>query len=99
MTREEAYDAVAKLAAEHALILQGFGGVLTIVHPETQRREGVEEQCMYMAGMGQHPTTIEQQRQQSTERQTKTDAQLDIFNDTKDPAADQQILGRNAAAN
>ena len=42
MTREEAYDQVAKLAAEHALIAQGFGGVLTIVHPDTQRAEGLE---------------------------------------------------------
>ncbi|UCL89299.1 hypothetical protein [Pseudomonas sp. HS-18] len=51
MTREEAYNAVAKIAAEHALIFQGFGGVLTIVSPDTQRREGIEEQCLYMAGM------------------------------------------------
>lgn len=81
MTREEAYDAVAKLAAEHALILQGFGGVLTIVHPDTQRHEGIEEQCLYMAGMGKHPATIEQQRQQTAERQVDAEAQLDIFND------------------
>lgn len=87
MTREEEYNAVAKIAAEHALIFQEFGGVLTIVSPDTQRREGIEEQCLYMAGMGQHPTTIEQQRQQATERQTKAAAQLDIFNDTKEPAA------------
>lgn len=86
MTREEAYDAVAKLAAEHALILQGFGGVLTIVHPETQRSEGVEERCLYMAGQGPFP---EAKATPASDRQkrARTDEQLDIFNDTKEPAA------------
>lgn len=56
MTREEAYDQIAKLAAEHALILQAFGGVITVVHPETQRREGIEERCLYMAGQGPYPS-------------------------------------------
>jgi hypothetical protein len=88
MTREEAYDAVAKLAAEHALILQGFGGVLTIVHPETQRREGVEEQCLFMAGLGPNPAARErQQEQQAAKRHVSTEEQLDIFNDSKEPAA------------
>ena len=86
MTREEAYDAVAKLAAEHALIAQGFGGVLTIVHPETQRAEGLEALCLHMAGQGPHPTTIErmtQQAEQDAARRASTDAQLDIFNDSR----------------
>lgn len=62
MTREEAYEAVAKLASEHALIAQGFGGVLTIVHPDTQRAEGLEALCLYMAGQGPHPGTLGQQQ-------------------------------------
>lgn len=83
MTREEAFDAVAKLAAEHALIAQGFGGVLTIVHPETQRAEGLEAHCLYVAGQGPHPTTIEQQRLQAEQDAARrTEAQLDIFNDS-----------------
>lgn len=63
MTREEAYETVAKIAAEHALIAQGFGGILTIVHPETQRAEGLEELCLYMAGQGPHPAALKQQQQ------------------------------------
>lgn len=62
MTREEAYEQVAKLAKEHALIAQGFGGVLTIVHPETQREHGIEAKCLYMAGQGPWP---ERQAEQS----------------------------------
>ncbi len=58
MTREEAYAAVAKIAAEHALIAQGFGGVLTIIHPDTQRAEGLEALCLYMAGQGPHPAEL-----------------------------------------
>ncbi|WP_312288847.1 hypothetical protein [Stutzerimonas nitrititolerans] len=55
MTREEAYDQVAKIAAEYALIAQGFGGVLTIVHPDTQREHGIEAKCLFMAGQGPWP--------------------------------------------
>lgn len=86
MTREEAYDAVAKLAAEHALIAQGFGGVLTIVHPDTQRAEGLEALCLHMAGLGPHPASLEQQKQQAEQgdtRRASTEDQLDIFNDSK----------------
>ena len=82
MTREEAYDQVAKLAAEHALIAQGFGGVLTIVHPDTQRAEGLEAHCLYMAGQGPHPETIRQQAEQETARKASSEQQLDIFNDS-----------------
>ena len=87
MTREEAYDAVAKLAAEHALILQGFGGVLTIVHPATQRAEGFEGHCLYMAGMGPMPESKGRPKPATAPPQPRTDEQLDIFNDTKEPAA------------
>lgn len=85
MTREEAYDAVAKIAAEHALILQGFGGVLTIVHPNTQRAEGFEEHCLYMAGMGPMPES--KGKPEAAPHKPRTDEQLDIFHDTKEPAA------------
>ena len=81
MTREEAYEAVARLAAEHALIAQGFGGVLTIVHPDTQRAEGLDAHCLYVAGQGEHPATIEQRKQEAA-RRAATDGQLDIFNDS-----------------
>ncbi|MGQ7956463.1 hypothetical protein ACUTAF_01860 [Pseudomonas sp. SP16.1] len=55
MTREEAYAHIAKVAAEHALIAQAFGGVITIVHPDAQRLHGIEANCLYMAGQGPHP--------------------------------------------
>lgn len=82
MTREEAYETVAKIAAEHALIAQGFGGVLTIVHPETQRAEGLEAHCLYMAGHGPHPETIRQQDEQEAALDASSEQQLDIFNDS-----------------
>lgn len=87
MTREEAYDAVAKIAAEHALILQGFGGVLTVVHPSTQRAEGVEGLCLYMAGQGPMPESKGKPSQPASEAPARAKEQLDIFNDTKEPAA------------
>jgi len=46
----EAYQQICKLAEEHALILQAAGGVVTVVHPDTQRKEGVYCKCQYMAG-------------------------------------------------
>lgn len=88
MTREEAYDAVAKIAAEHALIAQGFGGVLTIVHPDTQRAEGLEAHCLYVAGQGEHPDAERQRQQMAAQAEVRRErAQLDIFNDSKESAA------------
>lgn len=55
MTHEEAYEKVARIAVEHALIAQGFGGVLTVVHPRTQRQHGLEAQFLFQAGQGPQP--------------------------------------------
>ncbi len=55
MTREEAYKEIGRLAEQHALIAQAFGGVITVVHPETQREYGIEAKCLYMAGQGPWP--------------------------------------------
>lgn len=49
------YERCAKELADNALVHQGYGGVLVIVHPRTQRDEGIEELCLYTAGMGPHP--------------------------------------------
>ncbi len=73
MTREEAYETLAMIAAEHALIAQGFGGILTIVHPETQRAEGLEELCLYMAGQGPHPAALKQQQLTSQSKPSATE--------------------------
>lgn len=37
MTPEEAYTKITKLAREHALISAAAGGVVVIMHPDTQR--------------------------------------------------------------
>lgn len=55
MSREEAFDHIAKIAAEHALIAKASGGIVTIIHPQTQRQFGIEERCLYMAGQGEFP--------------------------------------------
>jgi|GEM_PF-3483555 len=68
MTREEAYEEVARIAAEHALIAQGFGGVLTIVHPDIQRQHGIEANCLYMAGQGPHPAATTQPKPSEEEQ-------------------------------
>jgi len=68
MTREEAYDEVARIAEEHALIAQGFGGVLTIVHPDIQRQHGIEANCLYMAGQGPHPAAIDERKAREEEQ-------------------------------
>lgn len=55
MTREEAYTENGRIAEEHALIAQAFGGVITVVHPDVQRQYGIEAKCLYMAGQGPWP--------------------------------------------
>lgn len=59
MTASEAYDAIAKLGREHALIHQAAGGVIVIVHPDTQREVGIYGMCQWMAGLGPHPDNAE----------------------------------------
>jgi len=77
MTREEAYDRIAEIAEKHALIAQAFGGVITVVHPETQRAHGIEEKCLYMAGQGKYP----EQKAEPAPAANKTAAreQADLF--------------------
>lgn len=48
MTPEQAYEDVVMLAREHALIYQAVGGVVVIVHPETQKKEGIYEKIQRM---------------------------------------------------
>jgi hypothetical protein len=50
MTDEEAYDEIVKLAREHALIWQAVGGIVTIVHPDTQRSAGLYAKIQAMHG-------------------------------------------------
>ena len=50
VTPEQAYDEVCRLAREHALIWQAHGGVVVIVHPDTQKAEGLYEQIQWVHG-------------------------------------------------
>ncbi len=62
MTPEDAYDHICEIAKEHALILNAFGGVVTIVHPDTQRQESLYDHIQYVHGLGAHPDTLERER-------------------------------------
>lgn len=50
MTQEEAYNQIAQLGRQHALINEAAGGVIIIVHPEIQIEAGIQEHCRRMAG-------------------------------------------------
>jgi len=60
MTPEEAYEEITRLGNEYALIAEGYGGVLTIIHPDTQKEEGVYDMIQYKAGKGRHPGAIKE---------------------------------------
>ena len=49
--RVDAYEQVVHLARHNGLILQGAGGALLVVHPDTQDKEGLTAQCLLMASI------------------------------------------------
>ena len=55
MTPEAAYEEICRIARAHALVLQAFGGVVTIVHPDTQKSEGLYERIQWIHGLGPCP--------------------------------------------
>ena len=55
MLPEQAYEEIVKLARAHALVYQAVGGIVVIVHPETQKKEGIYEKIQWMHGLGPHP--------------------------------------------
>lgn len=59
MTQAEAYDEVVRIARENALIWQAYGGVVVIVHPDTQKEQGIYSQIQWAHGLGPHPGNIE----------------------------------------
>jgi len=61
MTPEEAYTKITQLAREHALISAAAGGVVVIMHPDTQREQGLFEHIQHVHGLGKHPETLKQQ--------------------------------------
>jgi len=57
-----AYEQICQIARRYALILAAAGGVATIVHPTTQREEGVYTHIQWLHGLGKHPREIERER-------------------------------------
>lgn len=55
MTPAEAYANICVLARNHALVLEAVGGVITIVHPDVQREEGLYCHVQWVHGKGPHP--------------------------------------------
>lgn len=58
MSPAEAYDEVCRIARDHALIYQASGGVAVIVHPDTQREQGIYAHVQYVHGLGPHPNAV-----------------------------------------
>lgn len=86
MTREEAYTEIGRIAEEHALIAQAFGGVITVVHPDVQREHGIEAKCLYMAGKGPWPDDVKSigvaPAESRAEPVVRREDQLALFNDS-----------------
>lgn len=49
----QAWDRIATLARDHALIVQAYGGVMTLATPEEQRNAGLRAQCLRMGNFDQ----------------------------------------------
>jgi hypothetical protein len=58
MTPSEAYKQIADIARKHALIYHGVGGMLVIMHPDTQKENGVYEHVQWLHGLGPHPNAV-----------------------------------------
>jgi len=59
MTPEQAYEKIAELARKYALVYQAYGGVMIIVHPDTQKEQGIYEHIQWVHGLGPHPSTYD----------------------------------------
>ena len=63
MSPEQAYEEIYRLAREHALILSAAGGVAVIVHPATQRSDGLLEQIKHLPGLGAKVDALARERE------------------------------------
>ena len=54
---DKAYEQIMKIAEEHALIVQAYGGVATVAVPEEQRRAGIRAKTLRMAGFEPEATS------------------------------------------
>lgn len=101
VTPEQAYEQVCQIAKEHALIYQAAGGWVTIVHPTTQKEEGIYEHTQWVHGLGKHPKTLEQERAAESEGHDARNAGADATQVTgsTSAAAHQDELWPNAGGN
>lgn len=53
--RADAFQQIAELAKDNGLILNAYGGVITVVHPDTQKEKDIESRILFAAGMGPFP--------------------------------------------
>ena len=51
MTQDEAYDEIVRLGRKNALIYQASGGMVLILHPDTQKSEGLYEEIQRTHGI------------------------------------------------
>lgn len=54
----EAWNKIAKLARENALIVQAAGGTMILALPRPQRENWIFLKCLYMSGFGPHPQNV-----------------------------------------
>lgn len=53
--RAQAFQQIADLARDNGLILNAYGGVITVVHPDAQKEKDLEDRILFAAGMGPFP--------------------------------------------
>lgn len=61
MPIDEAWERITAMAEQHALVYRAFGGVVVLVHPDEQKRQGIYDQCQYMAGKKDSPESAQQE--------------------------------------
>lgn len=71
MNGDEAYKEICRLAREHALVWQAYGGIVTIVHPDTQKSEGIYDHIQFTHGLGKHPETLKRESDDYTDQRMR----------------------------
>lgn len=50
----EAWDRIMKIAREHCLVVQAYGGSATLATPEAQREHGIRDKVLMMHSVREH---------------------------------------------
>jgi len=58
-SRENCYEKIARIAMDSGLVYKASGGVIVIVHPDTQKEQEIEGICLYMSGLAPHPKSLD----------------------------------------